>query len=127
MALGHRIFGVMSNVDSFRDRVLAAARDTGEDAWPLPLPADLRAGLDSPVADIANTGDRMAGGLLAGVFLREFVPAGLPWAHLDIAGPAYHEGTPHGYTPHGGTGTAVRTLVRLAEDMSSAAAANRAG
>ncbi|NEE22720.1 leucyl aminopeptidase, partial [Streptomyces sp. SID7499] len=82
---------------------------------PMPLPADLRKGMDSPTADIANMGERMGGGLVAGLFLKEFVGEGIAWAHLDIAGPAFHEGAPYGYTPKGGTGSAVRTLVRLAE------------
>jgi leucyl aminopeptidase len=114
--LGNHLFGVMSNEDTFRDRVLAAAGRAGERAWPMPLPVELRGSLDSRVADIANYGERMGGGLVAGLFLQEFVPAGTPWAHLDIAGPAFHEGEPYGYTPNGGTGCAVRTLVRLAED-----------
>ena len=59
--------------------------------------------------------------LVAGLFLKEFVPDGLRWAHLDIAGPAYLDGTPHGYTSKGGTGYAVRTLVRLAEDLAAGA------
>ncbi|MFE0733885.1 leucyl aminopeptidase [Streptomyces sp. NPDC058855] len=111
--LGDHVFAVMGD-DTFRDRVLAAARDAGERAWPMPLPEELRGSLDSRVADIANYGARMGGGLVAGLFLREFVPAGTPWAHLDIAGPAFNEGRPHGHTPSGGTGCAVRTLVRLA-------------
>jgi leucyl aminopeptidase len=71
--------------------------------------------MDSPIADIANMGERMGGGLVAGLFLKEFVPEGTTWAHLDIAGPAFNESGPFGYTPKGGTGCAVRTLVRLAE------------
>ncbi|MEJ3747848.1 leucyl aminopeptidase [Actinomycetes bacterium KLBMP 9797] len=114
--LGNHLFGVMSNDDAFRERVLTAAYRAGERAWPMPLPAELRQSLNSRVADLANYGERMGGGLVAGLFLQEFVPAGTPWAHLDIAGPAFHEGEPYGYTPNGGTGCAVRTLVRLAED-----------
>ncbi len=70
----------------------------------MPLPAQLAEGLASTVADLANTGERMGGGLVAGLFLAEFVPAGIPpWAHLDIAGPpSFHEGDPYGYTPTGG-------------------------
>jgi len=118
--LGNHLFGVMSNDDAFRGRVLAAAARAGEPAWPMPLPAELRGSLDSRVADLANYGERMGGGLVAGLFLREFVPAGTPWAHLDIAGPAFREGEPSGYTPSGGTGCAVRTLVRLAQDTATA-------
>jgi leucyl aminopeptidase len=118
VALGPRISGVMANDDAVRDGVVDAARRSGEAAWPMPLPEELRKGLDSPVADLANvTGERDGGMLVAGLFLREFVPAGVRWAHLDIAGPAFHEGEPYGYTPKGGTGAAVRTLVQVALDV----------
>ncbi|SMF32069.1 leucyl aminopeptidase [Streptomyces sp. Amel2xC10] len=115
LALGSRTFGVMANDEAFRTAVFEAAEEVGEPAWPMPLPEHLRKGMDSSVADIANMGERMGGGLVAGLFLREFVGEGITWAHLDIAGPAFNEGGPFGYTPKGGTGTAVRTLVRLAE------------
>ncbi|MFF7444864.1 MULTISPECIES: leucyl aminopeptidase [unclassified Streptomyces] len=115
LALGNRTFGIMANDDAFRSAVHEAAEEVGEPAWPMPLPEHLRKGMESPTADIANMGERMGGGLVAGLFLREFVGEGITWAHLDIAGPAFNEGGPFGYTPKGGTGTAVRTLVRLAE------------
>ncbi|WP_395573752.1 leucyl aminopeptidase [Streptomyces sp. BK79] len=115
VALGSRTYGVMANDDAFRTAVYEAAEEVGEPAWPMPLPEHLRKGMDSATADIANMGERMGGGLVAGLFLREFVGEGIAWAHLDIAGPAYNEGGPFGYTPKGGTGTAVRTLVRVAE------------
>ncbi|MEV5020178.1 leucyl aminopeptidase [Streptomyces sp. NPDC053780] len=115
LALGSRTYGVMANDDAFRAAVHEAAEEVGEPAWPMPLPEHLRKGMDSATADIANMGERMGGGLVAGLFLREFVGEGIAWAHLDIAGPAFNEGGPFGYTPKGGTGTAVRTLVRVAE------------
>ncbi|MGW2820280.1 leucyl aminopeptidase [Streptomyces sp. NPDC001443] len=115
LALGSRTFGIMANDESFRSALHEAAEEVGEPAWPMPLPEHLRKGMDSPTADIANMGERMGGGLVAGLFLREFVGEGITWAHLDIAGPAFNEGGPFGYTPKGGTGSAVRTLVRLAE------------
>ncbi|SOD87111.1 leucyl aminopeptidase [Streptomyces sp. Ag109_G2-15] len=115
LALGSRTFGVMANDDAFRSAVYEAAEEVGEPAWPMPLPEHLRKGMDSTVADIANMGERMGGGLVAGLFLKEFVGEGITWAHLDIAGPAFNEGGAFGYTPKGGTGSAVRTLVRLAE------------
>jgi leucyl aminopeptidase len=118
IALGPRIMGVMANDDAVRDAVVDAARRAGEPAWPMPLPEELRKGLDSSVADIANvTPDRNGGMLVGGLFLREFVPDGVRWAHLDIAGPAFHEGEPYGYTPKGGTGAAVRCLVQVALDV----------
>jgi leucyl aminopeptidase len=88
---------------------------SGEQFWPMPLPEELRASLDSPVADLANIGDRMGGMLVAGLFLKDFVTPDLPWLHLDIAGPAYNEAKAHGYTPVGGTGVSLRSLVTLAE------------
>ncbi|MFG2400507.1 leucyl aminopeptidase [Streptomyces lydicus] len=115
LALGHRHFGIMANDDAFRTAIHEIAEEVGEQSWPMPMPEHLRKGMDSPVADIANMGERMGGGLVAGLFLKEFVGEGITWAHLDIAGPAFHEGAPWGYTPKGGTGSAVRTLVRLAE------------
>ena len=120
VALGNRVSAVMSNDDTLRDALVAAADSAGEQFWPMPLPEELRAALDSPVADLANIGDRMGGMLSAGIFLREFVgddAAGeqIPWAHLDIAGPAFNEAAPYGYTGKGGTGVALRTLVALME------------
>ncbi|MFD4701009.1 leucyl aminopeptidase [Streptomyces niveus] len=115
VALGNRTFGIMSNDDAFRTSVHEIAEEVGEASWPMPLPSELLKGMDSPTADIANMGERMGGGLVAGLFLKEFVGEGITWAHLDIAGPAFHEGAPYGYTPKGGTGSSVRTLVRLAE------------
>ena len=104
---------ILTNDEKFSNKFLRAAEITGELFWPMPLPEELRASLDSPVADIANIGDRNGGMLVAGLFLREFVSEELPWLHLDIAGPAFNEGNAHGYTPKGGTGVAVRTLIEF--------------
>ncbi len=118
VALGTRTSAVMTNDENFSATFLAATQQSGEAFWPMPLPEELRASLDSPVADLANIGDRMGGMLVAGLFLKDFIPSDLPWLHLDIAGPAYNEGTAHGYTPVGGTGIAMRSLVTLAENLS---------
>ncbi|MGW8376508.1 leucyl aminopeptidase [Streptomyces sp. ODS28] len=115
VALGLRTFGIMGNDEGFRGTVHELATAAGEDSWPMPAPAHLRKGMESPTADIANIGERMGGGLVAGLFLEEFVPAGTNWAHLDIAGPGYNDSAAYGYTPKGGTGSGVRTLVGLAE------------
>jgi len=118
VALGNRMAGVMASDDSLAAEIADAARRAGEAMWPMPLPEDLRKGLDSTVADIANvSGDRAGGMLVAGLFLREFVPDGVRWAHLDIAGPAYNDGGPYGYVAKGGTGAAVRTLVQIVADV----------
>ncbi len=115
-----RVGAAMGNDEAFREQVCSAALEAGEDLWPMPLPSYLRAQLDSPFADLAHKGDANGGMLTAGLFLREFVGTTrgggpIPWAHLDIAGPAYHGGSPYGYTPKGGTGFGVRTLVALLE------------
>jgi leucyl aminopeptidase len=118
IALGSRISAVMANDDAVRDALVDAARRGGEAMWPMPLPDELRKSLDSTVADIANVAaDRNAGMLIAGVFLREFVPAGVRWAHLDIAGPSFNEGEAYGYMPKGGTGSGTRTLIQIVEDV----------
>lgn len=123
MSLGDRVAALMADEDQFRDRVRAAARDSGELVWPMPLPPELRPSLDSPVADLAHKADRFGGMLTAGLFLREFVPSRadgtpVPWAHLDIAGPSYAAGA-DGYIPRGGTGFGVRTLVALVESYAA--------
>ena len=113
VALGTRIAGLMGNDPGFVDQVRAAADAAGEEVWPLPLPDAMRPQLDSEVADLKNVaGGRWGGALVAGVFLREFVPAGTPWAHLDIAGPA-DAAEDDGETRKGGTGYGVRTLLHL--------------
>lgn len=115
VALGDRIAGLMSNDDGFRTRVADAAARAGERVWPLPLPDDYRSRLDSQVADIKNiTSQPFGGTLTAGLFLRDFVGEGIPWAHIDIAGPAYLQ-EPDGEQPKGATGFGVRTLLALLE------------
>jgi leucyl aminopeptidase len=126
VALGNRYVGVMGN-DGFADRVVETAGAVGEFMWRMPLPAELRSMINSEVADIANVkpGNTAAGMLIAGVFLKEFIgPVGegdekrqIPWAHLDIAGPANNDGGGWGYTGTGATGIAVRTLIALAEGL----------
>ena len=120
IALGARTAGIMANDDDFRAAVHDATTRAGEAAWPMPIPEEVRRGLDSPVADIANVDNaRLAGMLAGGAFLRDFVDAGTPWAHIDIAGPAYHETAPFGYTHKGGTGYGVRMMLQLVEDMAA--------
>ncbi len=117
VALGARIAGIMGNDDGWRDEVQAAAESSGELSWPMPIPEELRPSLDSPVADLANVGERNGGMMTAAAFLREFVPDGVPWVHIDIAGPAFLTDAPWGYNSKGATGYGVRTLVAVAERM----------
>lgn len=82
MALGTKTAAVMTNNFEFSGKFLTASHAAGEQFWPMPLPPELRASLDSPVADLANIGERMGGMLVAGLFLQEFVAPDLPWLHL---------------------------------------------
>ena len=116
VALGPRVAGLMGNHEGLVDAVRTAADTAGEDVWPLPLPDHLRKGLDSEVADLRNVAaSRYGGALTAGVFLREFVAEDIPWAHLDIAGPAFLD-SDDGELPKGGTGFGVRLLAQLLAD-----------
>jgi len=110
-SLGDHIFGVLGT-DAIVDAVLAAAETAGELAWPMPIPEAMSDRIhSSKVADLAQTDFiRWGGGLYAAAFLREFT-GGLPWAHLDIAGPSFNSGSPSGHLTSGGTGVAVATLV----------------
>lgn len=129
VALGNRYVGTMGDADLVA-RVISIGESVGEPFWHMPLPADLRPLLNSDVADIANVkpGNTAAGMLVAGIFLKEFVGTNgegddarqIPWAHLDIAGPANNDAGGYGYTGKGPTGVTVRTLVALAEDFSVA-------
>ncbi len=126
VALGKRYTGVMGD-DEFVAGVLTAAKTTGEPMWAMPFPAESRAMLKSDVADLVNAkvGNTAGGMLVAGVFLREFVgkqsdeadAPRIPWAHLDIAGPADNSDAPYGFTAGGPTGVGVRTLVKVAEQL----------
>jgi leucyl aminopeptidase len=121
ISLGKRIAGVMGTPEVC-ERIKAAGDEVGEPAWPMPLPDDVRKGMDSEVADISQTNanmDRAGHMLQGGVFLREFVADGVAWAHIDIAGPSYHSGEPTGYWTKGGTGVPVRTFLTLIDDIAA--------
>jgi leucyl aminopeptidase len=120
VALGKRIAGLMGSAEAV-ELIRAAGDKVGEPAWPMPLPEEVRKGMESDIADICQTNnamDRAAHMLQGGVFLREFVPDGVEWAHLDIAGPGYHAGEAAGYWTKGGTGVPVRTLLQAIDDLS---------
>jgi len=123
VALGTRTAGVLSNDDNLRDALPATAQRVGESMWPLPITEEMKAKVrSSSIADLRQHNPEPYGGtLFAASFLREFVE-GHRWAHIDIAGPAFNDGEPHGYTPRGGTGAGVRTLVHFAESLAESGA-----
>ncbi len=119
VALGPRTAGLFGTHDALVGRIRDVAEGAGEALWPMPMPAGLRAGLDSDVADIRNiSGTRYGGASVAALFLRHFVDDAIPWAHLDIAGPAWITEAAEGEIPKLGTGFGVRLLVELLADWS---------
>ena len=109
VALGPLCSGLFSNDQALADRLLEAAETAGERVWQLPLIDEYRDNLKSDVADLNNVGPRGGGAITAGLFLKEFAGE-RPWAHFDIAGPAFVEkDVPLG--PKGATGAAVRTIL----------------
>ncbi len=109
-ALGGDYAGLFSTDDRLAQKLLNAAAESGERLWRMPLPPEYRDRLKSPFADMKNIGGSEAGSITASLFLKEFV-AKTPWAHLDIAGPAFIE-SEKGYLRKGGTGYGIRTLIR---------------
>jgi leucyl aminopeptidase len=110
IALGLGMSGLFATQDGLAERLLAAARASGERMWRLPLHDEYKDGLKSDVADLNNiSSQRGAGAIVAALFMRDFA-GGLPWAHLDIAGTAFSE-RELALGPKGGTGVAVRTLL----------------
>jgi leucyl aminopeptidase len=117
VALGDRMAGVMGDEDVV-EALTAAAETCGEAVWPMPIPEEMSERIrSSKVADLAqHDWIRWGGGLFAAAFLREFTD-GIPWGHLDIAGPGFNTGGAHGHTPPGGTGFGVATLVEYVASL----------
>ncbi len=114
VAFGWNVAAVMDNSPLMQDLVMESGKRVGERFWPMPLWDIYKEELKSEVADLKNVGSREGMTIHAGMFLKEFVPEDTPWAHLDIAGPAWRKKkSPAGAA--GGTGFGVRTLVELAE------------
>jgi leucyl aminopeptidase len=117
VALGQDVAGLFTNDQACCDAVAAAAREVGEPVWQLPMYPDYDEQIKSEVADIKNVGDgRWGGAITAAKFLERFV-GGIPWTHVDIAGPAFSEKS-RPWTDGGATGSMVRPLVELARSGS---------
>jgi leucyl aminopeptidase len=112
IALGHECAGLMTEDDRLARELEAAGEATGERVWRLPLWPEYRENLKSEWADMKNTGGRSAGTISAGVFLKEFVPKGVSWAHFDLAGVAHFEKEQSGWPP-GASGFGVALTVEF--------------
>ena len=127
IAMGTRYVGTMGDAE-LAGRVVAAGNRVGETLWHMPIAAELRPLLASDIADIANIkpGNTAGGMMIAAAFLKDFIGTTgegvdrrpIPWAHLDIAGPANNGGAGWGFTGKGPTGVAVRALIELADEFS---------
>src|SRR5262245_17389745 len=111
-ALGDQVAGVFGNSQAFVDQVTAAASNTDEPVWQLPLDQRYRKQLDSSIADMKNMGGDSPGAITAALFLAEFVGT-IPWAHIDIAGTMYTDGS-ESWRTRGATGFGTRLLIDLA-------------
>jgi leucyl aminopeptidase len=116
VALGHEAAGIMGNDDELVDSLRKIGEDVGERVWPLPLYKEYLSYIKSEWADIKNAGKRWGGAVTAGVFLQQFVPDKVAWAHLDIAGVAYHEHEHNGFQV-GASGFGVVLLSTYLENL----------
>ncbi|RMA97156.1 leucyl aminopeptidase [Hydrogenothermus marinus] len=113
VALGEYTAGIMGNDQKLINNILKVSEKTGEWMWQLPFNDMLRESIKAPNADVYNIGkSRYGGAITAGLFLEKFVPENIPWAHIDIAGPA-HTTSGWYYHPKGGTGFPVRTITQF--------------
>jgi leucyl aminopeptidase len=110
VALGMDIAASYTDDKKLSDALIRSGKQSGDKLWPMPLEAEYRKMLNSPVADLKNIGGRVAGSITAALFLKEFVPEGVRWAHLDIAGPAFGEKATD-YKRTGASGFGVRLLL----------------
>jgi leucyl aminopeptidase len=114
VALGNKAVGLFSNNDELSRQLREAAASAGERVWPMPLYDDYKSELESEVADSKNIGSRWGGAIFGALFLQPFVANDIPWAHLDIAGPARSDRN-YDDVSRGGTGVATRTLIHWLE------------
>jgi leucyl aminopeptidase len=115
VALGKDVGGLFSNDDTLADNLLQASKASDEALWRMPLPDQYEKGIESNVADMKNVGPRYGGSITAALFIQRFVNK-LPWAHLDIAGPAWKTASTVPTIPSGASGFGVRLLDRLVAD-----------
>ncbi len=116
VALGRSVGALFGNDDQLVEKLRKAGTEAGEALWPMPMPEEYATHVDSDLADMKNVGRAgEAGAVIAAMILARFV-GDVPWAHLDIAGPARAQ-DPTGYLTRGGTGFGVRTLVGFLQEL----------
>ncbi|MBM3965687.1 MAG: leucyl aminopeptidase [Planctomycetes bacterium] len=109
VALGTEVAGLMTNNSKLQSEIQSFSERCGEHTWPLPMHSFFTEQIAGKVADIKNVGEgRWGGAITAAKFLEEFV-ADTPWAHLDIAGPAFYD-SPKPWADAGGSGVLVRSF-----------------
>ena len=119
IALGEDLWGVMGNDRRVVRDLLDAGEQVGEPGWELPLWREYKRHIESNLADVKNIGQRYGGAIHAALFLAEFV-GDVPWAHMDVAGTAFHQ-KDGDYWGRGGTGNPARTLIRFVENQAATA------
>jgi leucyl aminopeptidase len=112
VALGPKVAAVFSTTAELDQRIREGGSLVGEKFWPMPLWKEYGVPLKGEVADLKNIATREGGAIYAAMFLKNFVPEGVDWVHLDIAGPAWTDENASIFRP-GGTGFGVRTLWEL--------------
>lgn len=112
VSLGEEVAGFFSSEEKLARGLEKAASQTGERLWRMPLEQDYRCHLKSDIADMKNTGEKNARAISAALFLQAFVQEGIPWAHIDLAGPAFFS-KERFYNPKNGTGFGVRLLIEF--------------
>ena len=117
VALGENVAGLWGTSEELKEEIKEAAGEAGERVETMPMPEEYAAQLESSVADLRNIGtSRYGGAITAALFLREFVDS-VPWAHMDIAGPAYNEHPQVSYVGKGSSGYGVRTLLNYLRNI----------
>ena len=116
VALGNDYAGLFANKSQLQQALIQEGSRSGELLWSMPLAKEYRGMINSPIANLKNIGNGGPGAIIGAIFLQEFVPENVPWAHLDIAGPAFVS-LNNEYIRQGGTGFGVRTLLRFLDSV----------
>jgi leucyl aminopeptidase len=115
ISLGHEFAGLFTPDDELADKLLAAAKESGDKLWRMPLAEPFDRLIDSPIADVKNVGPREGGSITVAQFIKRFVDDGVKWAHLDIAGMAWADKASNTYDK-GATGFGVRLIDQFVAD-----------